>query len=185
MIRPPAKTRSGGFTLAETLIAAAVSSIVLAGIAGGAVALRRTYEAANYHMNAQTEQLRVFDYVGRDLRAAATALELDQGRRLDLVIPANSNGSLALQLALPVVGTLRTTTASNRNVSYVLEGDRLIRTENGVSREVARTVTDFRVARVGLNMEVAATFSPKFSRSPLTSAQQAMKLKSCFLLRNR
>jgi type II secretory pathway component PulJ len=175
---------SRAFTLAETLIAAAVSSIVLAAIAAGAVALRRTYESAAYHMLAQTEQLRVFDYVGRDLRGASGATVLDAGTRLDLTIPTSNAGSLALHLALPL-GPLNPAGPANRSVSYLLEGDRLLRTENGLPKEVARTVTDFRVTRTGSTMEVTATFSPRYCRSPIAVVQEAMRLRSTFLLRNQ
>jgi len=185
MIRLCSKSTQFGFSLAETLIAAGVSSIVLAGVAASAIAMRRTFEAANYHVNAQTEQLRLFDYLGRDIRSASASSVLDGGRRLDLVIPGTNSGSLALRLELPSAGQLRPSpAAASTNVSYCIEGDRLLRCVDGVSKEVARTVTDFRVTRTGSTMEVSATFSPKFARSPLAAAQDAMRLRTSFLLRN-
>ena len=174
-----------GFTLVETLIAAAVSSMVLAGVAASSIAMRRTYEAANYHVNAQAEQLRVFDYIGRDVKAASKAVVVDGGRRLDLAIP-DGTGSLAGSLDLPVCGTFRAGAGSAVSaVSYYVEGDRLIRAENGRAKEVARSVTNFVPTMSGGTgaVEITATFSPRYSRSPLTAAQSAMRLRSTFLVR--
>jgi type II secretory pathway component PulJ len=174
-----------GFTLVETLIAAAVSSLVLATVAVGAIALRRTFEAANYHVTAQNDQLRVFDNLGRDVRAASAIAVLDGGRRVDLTLPDPSAGALALRLELPVLGSLHTTsTTPTRTASYYLDGDRLMRLENGQSREIARTITSFRATRSSVGLEVDATFSPRFARSQHTSAQEATRLRSNFLLRN-
>lgn len=179
------KQAAAGTTLVEVLVASAVSSVIFASIVGGAVVARRGMEAADFHVTAQTEQLRIFDYIGRDLRAASAVAVVNGGARLDLGVPSNAPGSLAMHLELPSAGTLHTNAGSvSQAVSYYCEGDRLIRESAGVQTELARTVLDFQVTRAGALMEVSATFSPRFSHSRSTAGVQASRMSAKVFLRN-
>lgn len=185
MKRPPLVSPSGA-SLVETLIAAAVSSAILGCLLGGTIALQRGFEAANFHATAQNEQLRVLDYIGRDARSASNVTIQNDGARIDLAVPSGESGSLALHLELPILGSLQlgSTAAPSKSVSYYREGDRFIREMNGVQTEIARTISDFRATRTGSMLELAVTFSPKFSRSPGAATQQATQITTRVYLRN-
>ena len=174
-----------GSTLVEMMMAAALTAAILGCIVAGANALRHGVSAADFHVTAQTEQLRIFDYVGRDLRNATSVTIINAGTRLDLVIPSDETGSLAMHLELPSVGTLHTTTAAgSQAISFYREGDRLIRECDGVQTELAGTVTDFSVSRSGALMKIEAIFSPKFARSQTGVGAEAMKISVKVFLRN-
>ena len=179
--------RLAAFTLAEMLIASGAMSVLFLAVIMGSMALRRSFEATEYHVRAQNDQARVFDYLGRDLHSATTATVLDSGGRLDLSLPTNSSGSLAIHLELPILGSLLTSgtsQATNKTISYFVEGDRLIRSENGVQTELARAVSNFKVTRSGVRMVTEMTFSPRYAQSTVVAAQHPAKLSSTVYLRN-
>lgn len=175
------------FTLAEVIIASAVSSVIFASLLAGTVALRRSFEAADYHVRAQNDQIRAIDYIGRDLRSASKITILDQGTRANLELPQESNTSLTVHLDLPVLGTVTPGSAATlppKKISYYREGSRFIREVNGTKTELADTVGTFQISRVGSLAKTTLTFTPRFSRSPLAAAQKATTLTSSVHLRN-
>jgi type II secretory pathway component PulJ len=178
--------KTGGFTLAEVLVASAVTCCIFGAMLVSTAALRRSFEAANYHVTAQNDQLRVVDYLGRDLRSASSVTIRDSGTRVELQVPTGNSSSLALHLNLPLLGTLQTASPSTaaRTINYFLEGDRLVREDNGRQMEIAKTLTSFQVSRSGSRARMTMTFSPRFSRSPTAAAQSAAQVEATVFLRN-
>lgn len=165
MSSPRCAASRRAFTIMELTIAAAMTSAILLCVTIGAIALRRSFEMTDFHVTAQNEQLRVFDYVGRDLRTASVVTVANSGTRLDLLLPVEATSSLASHIELPVAGTVQTGAAAATPVpvSYYREGDRLIRERAGVKTEIARTVTNFRASRSGSAADIEVTFSPRYS----------------------
>lgn len=59
-----------GFTLAEVLMAAGSSSIVLSGLVAGSIALQRSWMAAKDYADGENDQMRISDYLAVDMRRA-------------------------------------------------------------------------------------------------------------------
>jgi hypothetical protein len=80
------------FTVVEAMAAAAVTSIILAGVAMGAVALRHSYAANRKYIRDNANSARLIDYVCRDLRNAVQ-ISLDGG-----VTPLQTTPSTGVQI---------------------------------------------------------------------------------------
>ena len=186
MKRPNPRKRNLGFTLAEILVSSAITCCIFGAVLVSTAALRRSFEAANYQVTAQNDQLRTVDYLGRDLRSASSVTIRDSGTRVEMQVPVGNSSSLALHLDLPILGTLHTASpsSSTKTVNYFLEGDRLVREENGKQLELSRTLTAFNVSRAGSKARITMTFSPRFSRSPTAAAQAAAQIDTTVFLRN-
>ena len=76
-----------GFTLAETLVASFIAAIILGGIIAGGVALQKAYYASDGCLKASADQLRILDYLQRDLRQALTVTVSNGGQMLTLTMP--------------------------------------------------------------------------------------------------
>lgn len=179
----------GGFTLLEMLIALSISSVALAGISVASVTLRRSFEAADYRMTAQNDQLRVLDYLSRDLHMAA-AVSLLNGNKQDgfgkviLTLPPETPGLLDLSLG-PLVSSLGgSTAATGKTVSYYVEGGQFIREADGSQNVVAGTVADVRFRNSGQYLTTSVVFTPQFCSSPTAAAQENTRVGSHVFLRN-
>lgn len=174
------------FTLVEMLVAGAVSSLVLGSIGFSCVTLRRTFDASNFHMTSQNEQLRVMDYITRDLRSASSVEVQNNGNKLSALVPFSQSNPTSLKLGAPLLNLLSAPSQENvsRTVSYFVEGGQLLREEAGVITSLATCTTKLDVTRSGSFATVAVEFSPKFSRSSVAAAQKGTRLSSRIFLRN-
>lgn len=109
--------KQAGFTMVETIVAVAVTSVVLAGAAVATMALQRSSLSAQHYAKGMNDGNRLVDYVTRDLRCATkvsrrisgTATPFLKGQTLDVTendqlaifvpdyylanVPDNSSGS--------------------------------------------------------------------------------------------
>jgi type II secretory pathway component PulJ len=159
---PPA---AAGFTLVEALLASAISSVVFAMLIVGALALQRTFLASDYQATAQNDQLRLCDYLARDLQSASAVTITDGGRVIEATLPVVNANLLSLNLNLPVLGPLlhTDTPSPTRLVRYTLEGDALYRTEGSTRLRLAQKLTSFTAERTGARVVLQASFAPRFT----------------------
>ena len=177
-----------GFTLTEMLIGLAIGSVTLAGVGVASVSLQRSFAAADYQMTAQNDQLRVLDYLARDLRMASTVTILNAGTRVTLSLPAANPDLLNLNLG-PLTNSLGLTStgdaaASTNTVSYYLEGGQLLRDTGSVQTAIADTVDDLEFTRAGSYLTTSVLFTPRFLLDPTASAQASTRASNCVYLRN-
>src|SRR5438477_3411872 len=59
---------ANGFTLAEVLVAVSAGAIVLAAVTVGSVSLQKSFSAADNFLGTQMQQIRIVDYLSRDVR---------------------------------------------------------------------------------------------------------------------
>jgi Tfp pilus assembly protein PilW len=159
-------TVTAAFTLPELMVAAAISSLMIGGLITGTVALQKGYAAADYSIRCQLDQMRVIDYITRDLRRARSVATENLGRKLVVTLPDQWN---------PVTQTLRVPAVSDGVVryggdpivvSYYIEGDLFIREEGGVRQAIAyKRLENFLVS---LNPAQMVTFQLAFT--PIFSA---------------
>lgn len=188
MKRPGRDRRSsGGFTFIELLVGMTIGSIALAGVAVVSISLQRAFEAANYQITAQNDQLRVFDYLSRDLRMAASVSILNGGGKITVTVPSTDPSLVQLNLG-PLLGLLGSTAAAGASptttASYYEEGGQFIREVGGVQTDLADTIADVQFTQQGLFVTTSIVFTPRFSSSPTAAAQEATRATGTVCLRN-
>jgi hypothetical protein len=166
---------AGGYTLVEMLMTLASSSIVMAAVIVGGVALQRSFAAMEGYSIAEGDQLRVEDYIAMDCRRALTA-SVDINNALTLTIPnyydANNNqpkwsNAHAVAPTFTSDGAIQygpgTTT-----VKYYALATTFIREVNGTPNIIARNVASFTVSPQDLTSSVSCsiTFAPTFTSLP-------------------
>jgi type II secretory pathway component PulJ len=154
-----------GFTLVEALIAAAISSVVFAMLIVGSLALQRTFLSSDYQATAQNDQLRLCDYLSRDLQSASSVTLTDNGHVIEMTLPVVNANVLSLNLNIPIVGPLlqNETPSTTRQIRYTLEGDALFRADEVARHRIAQKLTHFTATRAGSRVIINAAFSPKFT----------------------
>ena len=78
--------REAGFTLPELLVGTAAAGIILLGLVLGSIALQRSYAATDQYATAQDSELRVMDYITRDLRRAMS-VTVTNNTQVSVVVP--------------------------------------------------------------------------------------------------
>lgn len=177
---------SGGFTLLELLIGLTVGSMALAGVSLVSIALQRSFQAADYRMGAQNDQLRLLDYLSRDLRMASTITLLNNNAKVTLTLPPDNPGLLNLSLG-PVMSSLRGSGAgatTGRTVSYYVEGGQFIREVDGGQSVLADTVAGLDFQPGNHCLITGIVFTPQFSFSPTLATQENTRVNNCVYLRN-
>ena len=178
--------RGAAFTLIELMVGMAIGSVVLAGLGVTMVSLQRSFEAANYQMTAQNDQLRVLDYVSRDARTATTLAVSDGGGTLSLTLPSGDTGTLNLALGPTLTSLLGTSgnSTGTQKVAYYVQGGAFIRECNGVQTDLADTVDGVTFSRDGSFLTTSILFTPPFSHSPTTVPQPNTRASNQIYLRN-
>ncbi len=145
----PRLRRKAGFTLVEMLIGATAASIFLGGLMTGSIALQRSLSANDQLARAQSDILRVSDYMTRDIRNATTINTAATGSVLLTVTTGdyyNRNGTPNNPADdvpnSPVLG--RTTAsygASPVSIRYLKSGTRIAREVTRIDAGVSTTTT--------------------------------------------
>lgn len=195
MNRRIVKAGRAAFTLMEAMIGAAVSSIVLATLATGSIALMRSYNASEDYSTAQADQLRVLDYIARDVRRALTVTVTATPPKLTLTLPDQYAGadpdrtfrSPTLTTQGNTLGATYGTTPVT--VSYYVAGSTFVRNENGALTVIANAVSDFQPVfdatdPAAKTVNTTLTFAPIFRRFLSSDARTATRLTSRAVMRN-
>src|SRR5882762_7157862 len=185
--------RSGdsGFTLAELMVSIAAGSILIAAIFAASVSLQKSLAAVDNYFSTHNQQIRIIDYLGRDVRRATIVNTSADLQTINCYIPnyiirsgdSDANGSNVGTRRSPVItnklnkyvidyGTPNYNATPPTGVSkdiYSISGLSIIRTENGAVTTIASSTdqlvpktTDVQLA----NTEYAAstiTFVPTFT----------------------
>ncbi len=93
------------FTLIELLMSMGCGTFILAGIIAATVSLQRSFLATETYSGAESDQLRVLDYIAMDCRRALTATVT--GGSITLTLPAyfNSSSTPAYQPYMPTISS--------------------------------------------------------------------------------
>lgn len=181
----------GGFTLVETMVGAAIGSMILAALMLGSVALLRSYKAVEGYSDASISQARILDYIARDVRRATSVAVLQNPTRLALTIPDQYATATDRTFRTPAVSTTGVIYGSGTvNVAFFLSGKDFIRQEGGVSSTIATNVSDF--APVfdtsdpnGKTVKTTVTFAPTFRLSPTAATRIGTSMTNRVFLRNK
>src|SRR4051812_6276045 len=135
-----------GFTLMETVVAAGVFMVVSAAVLTGVVALQRNFaNTSDYSFNHAT-QLRISDYLSRDLRQALSFSQAGTGAALVMTMTVPNYYQSDGTPRTPTVnadGTVSYTDASVApakkvsTIRYYMQNDSIFREVDGVSKQIA------------------------------------------------
>lgn len=119
------------FTLAETMIATACATLILAALITGEVTLLRTFDASDRYSASELTAERVTDYIGADLRRA-------------LWVTGSTGGACVAQLENPTTGGRSPFTSGS--LSFAPGGTNLLITQYGYYRSNVSTSSSYRAA---------------------------------------
>lgn len=182
--------REGGFTLVELLVSLVVYSMIFAALAGGAVALQRSFSATEKYSKSGSDQLRILDYVARDVRRASAVAITQSSKRLDLTLPDQyANAAPSRTFRTPSVSMAAVTYGTTPGtISYYISGTNCIREESGVAKVIASDVADFQLTfdnsdPSGKVVATTLTFAPKYQMQATATARSSTTLTNRATLR--
>jgi prepilin-type N-terminal cleavage/methylation domain-containing protein len=197
-------SHQSGFTLAEIMMAMAIAVVIFAAIITASVAMQKSFNAVDHYFTTHIQQVRIIDYLNRDVKRALIVTTSVNHQTVTLTIPkyiiqsgdaeAVSNPSLVGAMRSP---TLSTTTSlvnygtTTSTVVYSINGASILRTEDGVVTTVASS-TDQLVPNTTdtdlTNTEyttMAITFQPIFTSGNVADERTGTTVFSLAYLRNK
>src|SRR5207248_8972727 len=117
-------SHQSGFTLAEILTAMAIAVVIFAAIITASLAMQKSFNAVDHYFATHIQQVRIIDYLNRDVKRALICTTSANQQTVTLTIP-----KYIIQLGDPeatnpsLIGTVRaptiSTTTSGVQVNYV------------------------------------------------------------------
>jgi len=95
------------FTLAEMLVAISIGSIILAAIAVASVSMQKSLNAANNFFDTHMQQIRIIDYLNRDVKRSYIVTASSDLKTVTCIIPNYINSNIR---TIPTVKTTETGT---------------------------------------------------------------------------
>jgi prepilin-type N-terminal cleavage/methylation domain-containing protein len=197
-------SHQSGFTLAEIMMAMAIAVVIFAAIITASIAMQKTFNAVDNYFATHIQQVRIIDYLNRDVkRALIFTVSADQ-QTVTLTIPkyiiqsgdaeAVSNPSLVGAMRSP---TLSTTTSlvnygtTTSTVVYSINGASILRTEDGAVTTIASSTdqlvpstTDTTLTNTEYST-MAVTFRPIFTSGNVADERTGTTVFSLAYLRNK
>jgi len=197
-------SHQSGFTLAEIMMAMAIAVVIFAAIITASLAMQKSFNAVDHYFATHVQQVRIIDYLNRDVKRALIVTTSANQQTVTLTIPkyiiqsgdaeAVSNPSLVGAMRSP---TLSTTTSlvnygtTTSTVVYSINGASILRTEDGVVTTVASS-TDSLVPKDSdtelTNTEyttMSVTFLPIFTSGNVADERTGTTVFSLAYLRNK
>jgi hypothetical protein len=175
-----------GFTLGEMLVAVGIAAILFAGIFAGSVSLNRAYAASNDYYSTHLQQIRIIDYLSRDVKRSFSVTTSSDLKTVTCVMP-----NYIVQEGDPEAVTDATTIGIRRTplivgsinkavIDYGARGTRTVAdgvTTSGspilTSASAAFTSTDVGNPITGTNIQASTTISSVSNASTVTLSKNA------------
>jgi prepilin-type N-terminal cleavage/methylation domain-containing protein len=168
-LKIPAKIHA--FTLTEMMIAIAIGSIILGVTLTSSIALQKSFSAADNYFGAHMQQIRIVDYLARDVRRGFSVTTSLDKQTVTVKIPKYIIQAADSDATPSTIGTPRsptlaissgdyninygTTTNQITTVEYKVSGSSIQRTEDGVVTTIASS-TDVLIPET-IDIELANT----------------------------
>jgi prepilin-type N-terminal cleavage/methylation domain-containing protein len=204
-------SHQSGFTLAEILTAMAIAVVIFAAILTASLAMQKTFNAVDNYFATHIQQIRIIDYLNRDVKRALSVTTSANQQTVTLTIPnytIESNNASSSEASNPsLFGTMRNPTLSSTGlvnygtttttVVYSINGTSILRTEDPKSdgHPVVTTIassTDQLVPATTdtdlTNTEyttMAVTFQPIFTSGNAAAERTGTTVFSLAYLRNK
>ena len=193
-----------GFTLAEIMMAMAIAVVIFAAIITASLAMQKSFNAVDHFFATHVQQVRIIDYLNRDVKRALIVTTSANQQTVTLTIPkyiiqsgdaeAVSNPSLVGAMRSP---TLSTTTSlvnygtTTSTVVYSINGASILRTQDGAVTTIASSTdqlvpssTDTQLANTEYST-MAVTFRPIFTSGNVADERTGTTVFSLAYLRNK
>ena len=194
------------FSLAETMIALSVSSVLLGATLTSSTSLQKSFNAIDTYFGTHMQQIRIVDYLSRDVKRGLTVTTSADLQTVTITIP-----NYVIQAGDPealanpaLVGTPRTPTmtytpsgwqvnygAATSTVVYSINGTSILRTENGAVTTIASSTdqlvpqtTDVELANTEY-AKTSITFQPIFTSGGAVAERTGTTVYSTAYLRNK
>ena len=199
-------SHQSGFTLAEILTAMAIAVVIFAAIITASLAMQKTFNAVDHYFATHIQQVRIIDYLNRDVKRALICTTSANQQTVTLTIPkyiiqsgdagAVSNPSLVGAMRSPTISTTTSGVQVNygtttSTVVYSINGAAILRTEDGVVTTIASstdqlipTTTDVDLANTE-KATMAVTFQPIFTSGNVADERTGTTVFSLAYLRNK
>jgi hypothetical protein len=178
--------RLAAWTLTELMIGIAAASVLCGGMITGSIALLKSYAASKHHIVAQSEQMRLTDFMNLDLRRALTVSTA--GGRLTITIPDYYDSDH--EPRTPTIrGSMAVYGPTPKQIIYQKTGSTIYRQEGTTLTPLATDVSDFALTflDLGQSIQVTVTFVPRFqfSSGRRDSSRDGTATFTTTLLRNK
>jgi prepilin-type N-terminal cleavage/methylation domain-containing protein len=184
-MKSPTLNKQAGFSLGEMMIAMSISSVLLIAVIFTTISLQRSFNAVDDYFATHIQQVRIIDYLGRDVKrgvAVTTSLDkqsvtvkipdylIKKGDPEEVANPALVNTPRNPMITKTRSGMLVDYGTSTSTVVYEVSDMSIRRSENGVVTIIASS-TD-RLVPSSTNVELAnteytdttVTFRPIFTK---------------------
>jgi prepilin-type N-terminal cleavage/methylation domain-containing protein len=197
-------SHQSGFTLAEIMMAMAIAVVIFAAIITASLAMQKSFNAVDHFFATHVQQVRIIDYLNRDVKRALIVTTSANQQTVTLTIPkyiiqsgdaeAVSNPSLVGAMRSP---TLSTTTSqvnygtTTSTVVYSINGASILRTEDGVVTTVASSTDQLVPSTTDTDLvnteytTMAVTFRPIFTSGNVADERTGTTVFSLAYLRNK
>ncbi len=205
-MKHPALNQRSGFTLVETMVSVAAATVLLAATFTGSIALQKSFRAADDYFATHMQQIRIVDYLDRDVKRALSASVSVDAQSVTVTLPnyiIQAGDSEAL-VDPSLIGTPRTPTvtrtssgpqvnyaATTSTVTYSVTGLSIVRIENGAVTTIASSTdrllpqsTDVELANTEYTT-TTVTFLPIFTSGNATVSRSGTTVCATSYLRNR
>jgi len=197
-------SRQSGFTLAEIMMAMAIAVVIFAAIITASIAMQKSFNAVDHFFATHIQQVRIIDYLNRDVKRALICTVSADQQTVTLTIPkyiirsgdaeAVSNPSLVGAMRSP---TLSTTTSlvnygtTTSTVVYSINGASILRTEDGAVTTIASSTDQLVPSTTDTDLTnteystMAVTFHPIFTSGNIADERTGTTVFSLAYLRNK
>ena len=176
-----------GISLAETVVAAGVFAVLCVAFITGTVSLQRNFSNTADYAGNHSSQLRISDYIARDLRQAVSFSQSGSGASLvmTLTLPnfydaagvprtpvVNADGSVSYMDSSVTPAKVTTT------IRYFISNQTMYREVDGAARPIAESVAGFVVTPLDSTKDANA--ATDFNLSGITSKVAEIKVQVNF-----
>ena len=198
--------RISGFTLAEIMVAVAISSIIVGGAITSTVALQKSFNAVDNYFATHMQQVRIIDYLNRDVKRGLIVTTSVDLQSVTVTVPnyliqtgdseALANPALIGTPRNPLVAQTPTGLqvnygTSSTTVIYSINGMSILRSENGVVTTIASSTdqlvpqtTDVEMANTEY-AQTSVTFMPIFTTAGSVASRTGTNICATAYLRNK
>jgi len=197
-------SHQSGFTLAEILTAMAIAVVIFAAILTASLAMQKTFNAVDNYFATHIQQVRIIDYLNRDVKRALICTVSADQQTVTLTIPKYiiQSGDAEAIINPSLVGAMRSPTLSTTTslvnygtttttVVYSINGASILRTEDGAVTTIASSTdqlvpssTDTQLANTEYST-MAVTFRPIFTSGNIADERTGTTVFSLAYLRNK
>ena len=200
-----------GFTLAEILTAMAIAVVIFAAILTASLAMQKTFNAVDNYFATHIQQIRIIDYLNRDVKRALIVTTSADQQTVTLTIPkyvvqsndqdGQSNSSLIGTMRTPTISPtssyqvnynyVGTTTPATSTVVYSINGASILRTEDGAVTTIASSTDQLVPSTTDTDLTnteystMAVTFHPIFTSGNIADERTGTTVFSLAYLRNK